>query len=413
MNRAELQKYQFEFEKNLKVLRKELKSITKLRDAFVKDYPLERIEKLTLEEYVIGNQSKESFCYRIEKELNDWGNIHGSTSTKFGVYFGKYGDDTKKAYRIGKGAFGTTLDEAFERVKLEIQELLLYRQGDNYDKLKANLISPMFKGKILSLYFPDEFLNIYSQKHLNHFINGLKLNSTSRAELDKQKLLMDFKNSDQVMKKWSTHEFGRFLYMVFKTPNNDVNNKDISKGLRSLNTKEFPPIESVKPQTIETQLDTIPPSKKNKNKSRKGKLDYEKKNEDTKKIGDRGEQIVLKYEIEQLRVQKKNKLAKKVEMVSLMDDMAGYDILSYFPDGRKKLIEVKATVRSIGYSSFYISANEYKISMEKNNYYIYFVYDAHTKAPKISIFDTSSFWKEENVRVEPNSFKVTIKTGIE
>ncbi len=409
MKKDELLGHQFEFEKNRKNLAKELKPITILKDKFVKDYTVERVGNLKLDEYVIGKQRTDSFCYRIENELNDWGNIHGSTSTKFGVYYGKFGEGSRSKYRIGKKTFGSTIDDAFERVKEEIQGLLCFEQGDNYGRLKANLISPMFKGKILSLYFPDEFLNIYSKKHLNHFINGLAILSDSKSELDKQRLLMNYKNADPVMREWTTFEFGRFLYMTFNTPNVDVNENDISKGLKGQNMKDLPPIESVRPKEVEVSLDDLPESKGRSKKSRV-KTDYEKKNKNAKKIGDRGEMIVMKYEKEQLQQLGKNNLASKVKMVSLTNDAAGYDILSFFPDGTKKYIEVKSTVRTIGYSTFFITANEYEVSQELENYLIYLVYEAHSKSPSISVFAPSSLWTAINVRIEPNSFKVTLKT---
>ena len=359
MNKEDLKYHQFEFEKNRKNLAKELKPITQLRDSFVKYYTSERIGKLALDEYVVGKQSKSSFCYRIETELNDYGNIHGSPSVKFGIWFGEFGKGSGREYRIGKKAFGSTVDEAFARIKEEIQKLLSFKQDDSLKELKANLISPMFKGKILSLYFPKQFLNIYSKNHLDHFINGLKLLNTSRNELDKQALLMNYKNADPVMKNWSTHEFGRFLYMTFNTPNNDVKEKDISKELKGYIAKELPSIESVKPQAVETQLGEIPPNKGKANR-KKTKVDFEKKNRNAKKLGDRGELIVKMYEVENLSKMGKLELANKVKLVSLEDDSAGYDILSYFPDGSEKHIEVKSTQRGIGYSSFFISSNEYR-----------------------------------------------------
>ncbi|KUO77784.1 MAG: hypothetical protein APF81_24950 [Desulfosporosinus sp. BRH_c37] len=58
-------------------------------------------------------------------------------------------------------------------------------------------------------------------------------------------------------------------------------------------------------------------------------------------IGEIGEQYVLADEKESLWDYPH--LAKRVRRVSLYAPRAGYDILSYFPDGRLKFIEVKAT----------------------------------------------------------------------
>ncbi|WP_417560743.1 hypothetical protein [Marinomonas sp.] len=189
---------------------KESKELLKLRKRFVKDYPIEKIRSLSLDEYVVGKGLKSSFCYRIETELNLWGNIHGSTARKFGVYYGTLGDDKNKKYRIGKHSFGSNIKEAFINVKEQIIELIENKR--DLETLKKNNLSPMFKGKILSLYYPDEFLNTFSFVYLDHFINNLSLENNSKSEIVKQKVLLDFKKHDEVMKDWNTITFNQFLY---------------------------------------------------------------------------------------------------------------------------------------------------------------------------------------------------------
>ena len=97
----------------------------------------------------------------------------------------------------------------------------------------------MFKGKILSVYYPNDFLNIFSAKHLNYFINILGLDNESKSELDKQALLLNFKKSDKVMQKWSVYEFSKFLYASFGNPNNEIKEEKISKELKDFKLKDF------------------------------------------------------------------------------------------------------------------------------------------------------------------------------
>lgn len=59
------------------------------------------------------------------------------------------------------------------------------QKNNDFEILKKNPISPMYKGKILSVYYPDDFLNIFSAKHLNYFINIFGLDNDSKSELDK------------------------------------------------------------------------------------------------------------------------------------------------------------------------------------------------------------------------------------
>ena len=190
MQISELREYQLEFEKFRKDINSVFKRLSKLVGKFKNDYPPEKISSLKLDDFVSGKGDPTTFCNRIENELNDWGNIHGSTAKKFGIYYGVDGDDKQKKYRIGKATFGSSIDEAFKKVKASIMELI--NNESDFALLKSNPISPMFKGKILSIYFPENFLNIFSATHLNYFINVLGLENNSKYEIDKQYELIKF-----------------------------------------------------------------------------------------------------------------------------------------------------------------------------------------------------------------------------
>ena len=182
MNINEIREYQSNFESSRRNLTSEFRSINKLRIKFTKDFSVKEISKLKIDKYVIG-RGKPTFCHRIENELNAWGNIHNSPAIKFGVYYGIRDGSKDKDYQFAK-RFGDDFSKAFLNVKLSILELI--KSKNNLALLKENPISPMFKGKILSVYFPNEFLNIYSASHLNYFINNLGLVNESKSELDKQ-----------------------------------------------------------------------------------------------------------------------------------------------------------------------------------------------------------------------------------
>ncbi|MBZ0110388.1 MAG: hypothetical protein K8F52_17190 [Candidatus Scalindua rubra] len=266
MQTQELREYQVDFEKIRDTIRSDFKELFKAREQFIKDYTIKTISSLKLDDYVTGKGSP-SFCNRIENELNAWGNIHGSTAKKFGIYYGVDGDDKEKKYRIGKGEFGTSINNAFEKVKSSIVELI--KNENNFDVLKKNPISPMFKGKILSVYHPDKFLNIFSATYLDYFINMLGLENNSKSELDKQNRLLEFKNRDLVMKSWSIFEFNKFLYKSFGKPNNDLKDDELSKELKDAKLKDFLPIENVKFEFVNLQTDGLPKSNSIENKNKK------------------------------------------------------------------------------------------------------------------------------------------------
>lgn len=60
------------------------------RDEFLKEYPLSRLQELSVDEYCLGtDQSKDSFCYRMEfgKYKHTGFGIGGGSAQKFGIYF--------------------------------------------------------------------------------------------------------------------------------------------------------------------------------------------------------------------------------------------------------------------------------------------------------------------------------------
>lgn len=102
---------------------------------------------------------------------------------------------------------------------------------------------------------------------------------------------------------------------------------------------------------------------------------------ENKKLGDLGEQWVLRFEKDRLKKAGKTKLAADIKHISSeKGDGAGFDISSFEEDGSQRLIEVKTTKG--GYSQpFYITRNELEKSRtEKVNYYLYRLYNYNEEA---------------------------------
>jgi hypothetical protein len=75
-------------------------------------------------------------------------------------------------------------------------------------------------------------------------------------------------------------------------------------------------------------------------------------------LGRAGEEFVLEIERKKLEKVQRPDLLKKIRWVSAEDgDGAGYDILSFEPDGRERLIEVKTT-NGAARTPFFLSENE-------------------------------------------------------
>ncbi len=97
------------------------------------------------------------------------------------------------------------------------------------------------------------------------------------------------------------------------------------------------------------------------------KFDAAGRDERNRKLGEAGERLVLEFEQSELRAAGRHDLAKKIRWVSKEDgDGAGYDIASFTPDGKNRLLEVKTTT---GWerTPFHITRNELAVAETKRS----------------------------------------------
>jgi hypothetical protein len=95
------------------------------------------------------------------------------------------------------------------------------------------------------------------------------------------------------------------------------------------------------------------------------KVDVAGRDERNRALGRAGEERILFHERAILRDNGRDDLARKVRWVSEEDgDGAGYDIASFDPDGRERLIEVKTT-NGWERTPFFISRNELAVADER------------------------------------------------
>jgi len=95
------------------------------------------------------------------------------------------------------------------------------------------------------------------------------------------------------------------------------------------------------------------------------KFDVAGRDERNRALGRAGEERVLEYERAMLKATGRADLARKVRWVSEEDgDGAGYDIQSFAPDGRLRLVEVKTT-NGWERTPFHISRNELAVADER------------------------------------------------
>jgi hypothetical protein len=406
----ELREFQADFESVRIKGKARHKALDALRKRFTTDFPPARIRNLTLDEYVQGKQDKTTFCYRLERETAPLGHIQGSPAIKFGVYFEK----ESKSYKF-KRTKHPNAEAALSAVLSSIGELLSAGQSEDLDKIRQIDITPMVKGKLLFMYFPNRFLNIFSERHVDFFLAQLRINDPG-VEMDlveKKERLLAFKRNDEVMLHWSNLDFAEFLYKNWEPPSR--HESTAPSALRKY-LFDLPAPEDASPEFVQLQFGSPPEPNEKSLASREkseGTTDFAEKGRRNKILGNHGEDIVFLAEQIRLKAAGRPDLAEKVDPVCKRDDAAGYDILSFEPDGTERYIEVKCTAGKVPTAgsplSFFLSANELvQAHRLGSSFHLYLVFDAKSKSPKILRIANPAKLENIELRLQPTAYRASL-----
>ena len=151
-----------------------------LRDEFVKEYPIERLKNLSLDEYALGTSKySDSLSYKLEfgKYKHTGFGIGGGASTKHGIYYSK---DQK--YRGYKNEIIDNPEEYWNTLRnqlyLFLTEIGSSNEFPNVDK-KYPMIEriPIVAAKLCYLYYPDKFISIGSRGRLQSIIDLFEIDT--------------------------------------------------------------------------------------------------------------------------------------------------------------------------------------------------------------------------------------------
>jgi len=151
-------------------------------EQFLQEWPLERVERMTLEEYT--NIEKTSFCYWLESLTQNLGSIWGGSSFKFGIF--KRLDtskvETRAAYKsegvyAWVGKYGNTKTEAFEKIRSIVVETIKFSKSKEFEKIDGIDLGTALKWKIAFMYSNLSLLPIYKEEMLRNIVKnqGLKV----------------------------------------------------------------------------------------------------------------------------------------------------------------------------------------------------------------------------------------------
>jgi Domain of unknown function (DUF3883) len=319
------------------------------RGDFLKAFPKEHLNRLSLEKYVIGHQTP-TFCAYVEAKTRAWANIQGATAIKFGIYFGRTKSDPKKFYRYNIRKY-SDMNEAFRAVKATLLDLVRLggEKNINFSAIDANPLSQMFKAKILSLYYPDRFLNVCSSEHLEML--GDILGCPKYLPVSQyQHLLLKAKQSNSTTRNWLNPKFMAFLYNTYVRANNT-------------------PTSAIKKPRKKTHR----------------KVNFEDVQNQRNEIGKAAEEFALEWEKDRLSGENLEKLIPKIKDRRERPGY-GYDFLSHASPKKQRFIEVKSVgklSKGEGYR-FFLSDNEHSISISaehRKDYFFYLVLFNEKKEP--------------------------------
>ena len=163
-----------------------------------------------------------------------------------------------------------------------------------------------------------------------------------------------------------------------------IGNRDIEEDFRMFSEKEVELPKKIVFDNLIVNAPAIGEIKEGKTAYTRNpiKANYLEKEQNNRKLGEKGEELVLDYEKWELRRIGKDSLADKVRWIAKEEgDGAGFDILSRYTNGKDKYIEVKTTKLSKE-APIYFSRNELLFSQEHSkNYHLFrlFNFEKNTK----------------------------------
>lgn len=234
-----------EFDYMLDSFNRDSRNLNRLRHDFVNKYTQSYIKNdMNLDDFVVGKGNKSSFCYQLEFNLAQLGSIRGSNSKKFGIYYSQ----EEKKYITTKAWARKNINESFSELKNAIIEIIKLGADDSkesIEKIDSIPLSSIFKYKILSVYYPNNYLNIFSKNPLSYFLFQFypESNFKKSSIYEMQKKLIEIKNSNKIVKNWTNIEYGNYLYYLFK-------------NVKKLNTSDKPNRQKNNNFTLETPKQT-------------------------------------------------------------------------------------------------------------------------------------------------------------
>ncbi|WP_197505832.1 McrB family protein [Urechidicola croceus] len=229
-----------------------------LKQEFLTTWPIERLEKMKLEEYT--NLEKTSFCYWIEHITTELGSVAGGSSYKFGIYKrSSYSDVKEESNRTTDGEYAwfkkygeNSKEQAFDTVKKIIVKIAQSAKNNNLELIDDIDLGVAYKWKIAFLYGEYNCLNIFKMDALQWIASELKIEYSNKTPVSYYHInILETKDIDD-----EYYEFSHGLWRQYDLRSIDVK-KDFAKWLNTNTFESYRAYLGYTNKGIEEKLDEI------------------------------------------------------------------------------------------------------------------------------------------------------------
>lgn len=204
--------------------RLERENLELMLSLFYEEFPKERLKELTLDSYSIGTGNNDSFCWWIERGLEDLGYYFPGTSRSYQIYW------SKPKHEYSKHGFVKDVEDDELAMKMVAETLHdLVNNGDT--ELAFERFGNSFVLKVLQSYYPDEYFPINSEKAIENTLKLFGSFDDSLNLMDQNKKLtqiyLDKKN--QHNSRITKNEFAKIIWSNFNLKSGEglTQNKEV------------------------------------------------------------------------------------------------------------------------------------------------------------------------------------------
>ena len=249
-----------EYVRNKKEKHNHLKNeeLYKLKEDFLKEWPIDRLKSMTLEEYT--NLEKTSFCYWLEHITRDLGSIVGGSSYKFGIYKRNSSSEVKEeSNRTTDGEYAwfkkygeESKEEAFETVKSIIIKIANAAQNNTLEVIDAIDLGNAYKWKIAFLYGAYNCVNMFKLDALRVIASNLEIKYNNKTPISYfHKAILELKPQEE-----GYFAYCHALWKQYQERLIDVK-KDFAKWLNTNTFESYRAYLGNTNKSIEEKLDEI------------------------------------------------------------------------------------------------------------------------------------------------------------